>query len=87
MIIIGDCNKHVGNDEYGIKGNHDKISRGGKLIRELLATKEYVLVNNTEKAVGGPRDAKRCERCERCSCKDFPTGVKILGEFCDGRCK
>ena len=27
-----------------------------------------------------PRDAKRCERCERCSCKDFPTGVKILLE-------
>ena len=26
------------------------------------------------------RDAKRCERCERCSCKDFPTGVKILVE-------
>ena len=24
------------------------------------------------------RAAKRCERCERCSCKDFPTGVKIL---------
>ena len=33
------------------------------------------------------RDAKRCERCERCSCKDFPTGVKILGQFCEGRCK
>ena len=26
------------------------------------------------------RDAKRCERCEQCSCKDFPTGVKILVE-------
>ena len=26
------------------------------------------------------RAAKRCERCERCSCKDFPTGVKILVE-------
>ena len=24
------------------------------------------------------RGGKRCERCERCSCKDFPTGVKIL---------
>ena len=26
------------------------------------------------------RGGKRCERCERCSCKDFPTGVKILVE-------
>ena len=26
------------------------------------------------------RAAKRCERCKRCSCKDFPTGVKILVE-------
>ena len=26
------------------------------------------------------RGGKRCERCERCSCKDFPTGVKILEE-------
>ena len=26
----------------------------------------------------GHRGGKRCERCERCSCKDFPTGVKIL---------
>ena len=30
--------------------------------------------------IGPFRDAKRCERCERCSCKDFPTGVKILVE-------
>ena len=26
----------------------------------------------------GVRGAKMCERCERSSCKDFPTGVKIL---------
>ena len=26
------------------------------------------------------RDAKRCDRCDQCSCKDFPTGVKILVE-------
>ena len=26
------------------------------------------------------RDAKMCKRCEQCSCKDFPTGVKILVE-------
>ncbi len=28
----------------------------------------------------GFRGGKRCERCERCSCKDFPTGVKILAK-------
>ena len=26
------------------------------------------------------RGGKRCERCKRRSCKDFPTGVKILVE-------
>ena len=35
-MIIGDMNKHVGDI---VKGNHVKVSYGGKLIRELLSTK------------------------------------------------
>ena len=50
-VLIGDMNKHVGNI---IKDNHDKISHGGKLIRELLNTKKYVLVNSSNKVKGGP---------------------------------
>ena len=50
-ILIGDMNKHVGNI---IKDNHTKVSHGGKLLRELLNTKKYILVNSTNKVKGGP---------------------------------
>ena len=50
-IIIGDLNKHVGNL---IKDNNDKVSFGGKLIKEFLSTKKYVLLNSTSKMKGGP---------------------------------
>ena len=50
-MLIGDMNKHVGDI---IKGNHTKISFGGQLIRELLKTKKYVLLNSTNKVKGGP---------------------------------
>ena len=51
VVFIGDMNKHVGEI---IKGNHSKVSYGGKLIRELLNTKKYVLLNSTNKVQGGP---------------------------------
>ena len=42
LILIGDFNKHIGD---GIQGNHNKISEGGKLIRELLKNDKYILLN------------------------------------------
>ena len=54
MIIIGDLNKSVGNDELGITGGHDKITRGGEYVRALLETCKYVLLNNKEVCEGGP---------------------------------
>ena len=53
-LLIGDLNKLVGNDQYGVIGNKDKISYGGQLLRELIATEEYCLVNNMDIACGGP---------------------------------
>ena len=53
-ILIGDLNKHVGNDSEGVAGNHEKISFGGYLVRSLVASGEYVLINNTKKCLGGP---------------------------------
>ena len=53
-LLIGDFNKLVGCDELGIQGNKDKISHGGQLLRELLATEEYLLVNNMDITSGGP---------------------------------
>ena len=50
-VLIGDMNKHVGDV---IKGNHTKVTFGGQLIREILKTKKYVLLNSTNKVRGGP---------------------------------
>ena len=54
VILIGDLNKLVGNGKFGVKGNHDKVSHGGKLIHKLLESENYNLVNNTDKCVNGP---------------------------------
>ena len=51
VVISGDLNKHVGDV---IEGNHSKITFGGKLIRDMLDTDKYVLVNSTNKVKGGP---------------------------------
>ena len=53
-LIVGDLNRDIGNDEYGVIGNHDNISYGGKLVRELIKTGEYIMVNNMNIAKGGP---------------------------------
>ena len=38
----------------GVAGNHDLITFGGTLVRDLLATGEYILINNSSKTIGGP---------------------------------
>ena len=74
IIMIGDFNKHIGNDELGVTGNHDKISFGGHLVRDLLSSGEFELVNNSEKARGGPFtrfSPSEPNNTERKSCLDF----------------
>ena len=52
LVIFGDMNKHIGNL---VEGNErDKISFGGQLIKDLIDTGKYILVNATKKAIGGP---------------------------------
>ena len=50
-IIIGDLNKNVGDI---IKGNSKEASFGGKLVKDLLESDKYILVNATNKVHGGP---------------------------------
>ena len=52
LVLIGDLNVHLG-DQGHIK-NNKKESPGGKLINNFLSAGDYVLVNKSEKAVGGP---------------------------------
>ena len=42
VIMVGDYNRSLGNNELGIKGNHDKISYGGQLMREMLEDKQII---------------------------------------------
>ena len=54
-LLVSDANKHIGNDELGVHGNHPFISRGGHMVRALLSTGDWVLVNNIPGVVeGGP---------------------------------
>ena len=55
-LLTGDLNKLVGNDELGVPGNHAEISVGGQLLRELLSTKNWTLVNGLGEDIveGGP---------------------------------
>ena len=52
----GDLNKLVGTGEYGVPGNTSEISLGGRLLRELLAAGNWILVNGLGREVvqGGP---------------------------------
>ena len=52
-MIVGDLNRAVGADEWGIPGNKDKISYGGELIRDILKKEEYVLLNSLDIVEGG----------------------------------
>ena len=70
-ILIGDMNKHVGDI---IEGNSDKITFGGQLIRDLLKSNKYLLVNSSNKVIGGPHtryDPANPHKVERKSCLDL----------------
>jgi exonuclease III len=55
-LLTGDLNKLVGCDKLGVPGNHSEVSAGGHLLRGLLATGDWTLVNSLGQEVvqGGP---------------------------------
>ena len=53
-IILGDLNKHIGNDDLGVRNNHPKITFGGEFVRAMLEDGEYICLNNHPNAIGGP---------------------------------
>ena len=52
VIIVGDLNAHIGNDEDGIEGNIEKINQNGKLLRSLVERRCLFVINATEKCIG-----------------------------------
>lgn len=81
ILIIGDLNKAVGDGKYGVKGNHSKVSYGGTLIHQLLSTEKYVLLNNSDKAKGGPFTRIDPADENSKSCLDLAIASKHLSEF------
>ena len=49
MLIIGDLNKKIGNDAFGVKDNHATITPGGELVRGLLSSGDFICMNNSPK--------------------------------------
>eukprot|EP00112_Aurelia_sp_Birch-Aquarium-sp1_P026511 Seg943.10 transcript_id=Seg943.10/GoldUCD/mRNA.D3Y31 product="Craniofacial development protein 2" protein_id=Seg943.10/GoldUCD/D3Y31 len=52
VIMVGDFNAHMGNDEQGINGNNKEIGMNGREYRDLIKRNELTLVNNTKKCMG-----------------------------------
>ena len=52
VLLKGDMNRAVGSDELGVAGNHNKVSHGGQLFREMVKEHNYIAVNIL--AIGGP---------------------------------
>ena len=86
-LIAGDVNRKIGSGEHGVDGNSEKTSEGGELLRDLLATKDYILVNNTELAEGGPwtwedpKDRRKPWKDRNKSCLDLIIVCKRLLPF------
>ena len=71
VFIIGDMNRKVGNDEYGINGNKPTISFEGNLIRNLIKGGRYILINNLDIVKGGPWTWVDRQDSSRKSCLDL----------------
>ena len=54
VMIMGDMNRAIGNGELGIKDIKDKISKEGKMIRDLINEKPCTILNNLDAAKDGP---------------------------------
>ena len=59
-VLGGDQNKLLGSDQLGVPGTSPDISLGGRLLRELLSTGDWLLVNGLGEGVveGGPYTRK-----------------------------
>ena len=86
LILMGDMNRHVGSDHLGVANNHDKVTYGDSLIRDMVETEDMILVNNTEKAEGGPftrKDPSNPNDDSKKSCLDLCLISKDLYRYVD----
>ena len=84
-LIVGDFNRAVGNGNLGVEGNTAKVSYGGKLIRELIDSGDYVMLNSLTLARGGPW-TRVCPATGGRSCLDLAIGSRELSKWTVSSC-
>ena len=52
ILIVGDFNAYMGDDDEGIKGNNKKIGTNGKAYRRLFKDRQLRSMNNSSKCEG-----------------------------------
>ena len=52
VMIIGDLNAHIGNDDEGIEGNLKKKNKNGRLLREFVKRQNLTIINKQDKCTG-----------------------------------
>ena len=52
VLLIGDFNAKIGNDQFGISGNNQFISRNGRLFRNLIDETNTIILNSSSKCSG-----------------------------------
>ena len=70
-LLIGDLNKHVGNGELGVKDNHDYVSAGGRLMRDMVESGNWFLVNSMSEVVEGGPFTRVDPASGKLSCLDY----------------
>ena len=77
ILIIGNLNRAIGGGHEGINGNKLEISYGGKLIRDLISSGDFFLLNNLGITRGGPW-TRVCPGTGKGSCLDLAIGSSNL---------
>ena len=71
-MLVSYCNcKQVGNDHLGVPGNHPEVTIGGELIRDLVESGNWVMVNAMEEKVEGGPFTRQDPASGRQSCLDL----------------
>ena len=73
ILIIGDLNRAVGDGMEGVVGNKSQVSFGGSLVRDLISSGNYFVLNNLSLTTGGPW-TRVCPGNGRSSCLDIAIG-------------
>ena len=71
-LLQGDLNKLIGEGPLGVPGNNKEVSLGGRLLRDLLATGNWCLINGLgQEIVSGGPFTRKDPASEGLSCLDL----------------